>query len=60
MRVPNRLALFILLSLGIVSALCPLRADPYAKSGNIKPSIVELSAEEEAKVACRRESARRV
>ena len=50
MRVPNRLTLFILLPLGILSALCPLCADPYAKSGNIKPSIVELSAEEEAKV----------
>ena len=41
--------LFSCLCLGI-SVNQTLFADPYAKSGNIKPSIVELSEEEEAKI----------
>ena len=41
--------LFSCLCLGI-SVNQTLFADPYAKSGNIKPSIVELSEEEEANI----------
>ena len=50
MRVVYPYIFFYLSSLGIFSAITPVLADPYAKSGNIKPAIVELSAEEEAKI----------
>ncbi|MDA1078455.1 MAG: heme-binding protein, partial [Verrucomicrobia bacterium] len=50
MRVIYPYIFFYLSSLGIFSAITPVLADPYAKSGNIKPAIVELSAEEEAKI----------
>jgi putative heme-binding domain-containing protein len=50
MRVIHPYISLFVSSLGIFSAITPVLADPYAKSGNIKPSIVELSAEEEAKV----------
>ncbi|NDH16865.1 MAG: hypothetical protein EBY48_07295, partial [Opitutae bacterium] len=50
MRVVYPYIFFYLSSLGIFSAITPVLADPYAKSGNIKPAIVEFSAEEEAKI----------
>ncbi|MBT6399057.1 MAG: hypothetical protein HOK04_04620, partial [Verrucomicrobia bacterium] len=50
MRVFLSSVLYSLSTIGIFSVLSPAFADPYAKSGNIKPSIVELSAEEEAKI----------
>lgn len=49
MRVIFHHSLFISVTLGSLFVLTSALADPYAKSGNIKPAIVELSAEEEAK-----------
>ncbi|MDC3283956.1 c-type cytochrome [Opitutales bacterium] len=43
-------SLFIFSRLSGIFLSTTLFADPYAKSGNIKPSIVELSEEEEAKI----------
>ena len=43
-------SLFIFSCLSGIFLSTTLFADPYAKSGNIKPSIVELSEEEEAKI----------
>ena len=50
MRVFLSYVLYSLSTIGIFSVLSPAFADPHAKSGNIKPSIVELSEEEEAKI----------
>jgi len=50
MRVFLSYILYSLSSLGIFSVPSPAFADPHAKSGNIKPAIVELSPEEEAKI----------
>ena len=50
MRVIFHHSLFISATLGSLFVLTSALADPYAKSGNIKPAIVELSAEEEAKI----------
>jgi putative heme-binding domain-containing protein len=43
-------SLFIFSCLSGIFLTTTLLGDPYAKSGNIKPSIVELSEEEEAKI----------
>ena len=50
MRVIFHHSLFVSATLGSLFVLTSVLADPYAKSGNIKPAIVELSAEEEAKI----------